>query len=257
MKTSKTKIAIFGLLFASGLNLYAVTSLNLTAGGSGTLNGALFVTTDQQPTGSGVIQSFVRLSQSGNNTTAEGYNSSSSSLMPDVNTSNTFTHDIQLSSLSLVNIAGVSYYQFLLDINQNNNDPLLSLDELQIYTRSTALTDASTLANLQAAPSQLRYDLDGAGDAEILLNYNLNSGSGSGDLYAYIPQTAFSGAAGTDFVYLYSMFGAKGGAYAENDGFEEWATVSSNGVPDGGGTLVLLGSALTCIGAVRRLATKR
>jgi hypothetical protein len=256
MKALKYSTPILGLLLASGINASAVT-LDLTAGGSGTINGALFVTTDQQPTGSGVIDPFVRLSQTANNTTAEGYNADARPVMPDVNTSATFTHDILLSSIGTTTIGNTSYYQFLLDINQTSNNPLLSLDELQIYTRTTALTSASTLTDLQTG-STLRYDLDGAGDSEILLDYSLNSGSGSGDLFAFIPQSAFGNAAPGDFVYLYSMFGAKGGDYAENDGFEEWATVSGDGrVPDGGGTLVLLGSALTCVGAFRRLTTKR
>ena len=51
-----------------------------------------------------------------------------------------------------------------------------------------------------------------------MLDYNLNSGSGSGDMFAYIPESAFVGA--DPYVYLYSEFGFDAGADA---GPEEWA----------------------------------
>ncbi len=95
--------------------------------------------------------------------------------------------------------------------------------------------------------------MDGAraGDNEVLLNYVLNSGSGSGDMFLYVLKSAFGSEA--EFVYLYSMFGNKGGAYAENDGFEEWAVRDSQvTVPDGGATAMLLGSVIVGIGMLRR-----
>jgi hypothetical protein len=184
---------------------------------------------------------------------ADGYNADARPVMPDVNTSGTFTHDIQLSSVPLVNRGGTLYYEFLLDINQQNSNPLLSLDKIQIYTRATALATADTLVALTGS-STLRYDLDAGTDSELLLNYDLNSGSGSGDLFAYIPQSVFG--ATTDFVYLYSQFGGKGGDFAENDGFEEWAVRTpgtvTNSVPDGGATVALLGLAIVGVEGLRR-----
>jgi hypothetical protein len=225
--------------------------LDLTAGGTGTINSAIFTTTDNQSTGTGVIQSFVRVQDP--NGSADGYNADARPVMQDVNTSPTFTHDILLSSVPEVTLGGIVYYEFLLDINQNTNDPLLSLDELQIYTRATAIADADDLLSLTSS-STLRYDLDTAlVNNRILLNYNLNSGSGSGDLFAYIPKSLFG--AETDFLYLYSLFGEdNAGNYNENDGFEEWAvrTQTNTFVPDGGATVTLLGSALLGLSALRR-----
>ena len=237
-------------LTAASLGVAQATTLDLTPGGSGSVNGALFTTTDNQSTGTGVIQSFVRVQDNG---VADGYNATARPVMPDVNTSPTFTHDIQLSAIPTVTIAGTQYKEFLLDINQQAQDPLLSLDKIQIYTRATALTTANTLAALTAAPSVLRYDLDAGSDSKLLLNYILNSGSGSGDLFAYIPLSAFNGALGSDFLYLYSSFGDTGGVYAENDGFEEWAVrTPTTSVPDGGATVALLGVGLLGLGAMRR-----
>ncbi len=253
------KIRIVNILTASGLLAVLVnapvmaTSLDLTAGGSGSLNTAFFTTTEIQPTGSGVIDPFVRIS--GNGTVTEGYNASARPVMPDVNTSPTFTHDIQLSNIGqVVDPTGAppgTYFEFLLDINQQGASPLLSLDSLILYTSATALTSADTLADLTSGATE-RYNL-GAGN-EVLLNYNLNSGSGSGDLFVYVPISAFAGASIGDFLYLYSMFGAKGGAYAENDGYEEWATRTTNpvNIPDGGTTAALIGLGLVILSLVAR-----
>src|SRR5262245_47861171 len=103
-----------------------------TAGSSGSLDGSVggvanFVWVDQQTTGTGVIEPFVRLQ---NNGTQEGYNSSGDlgATYPDVK-AGTWTHDLQLGSVPVVN----GYYQFLLDINQTSANPLLSLESVKIY----------------------------------------------------------------------------------------------------------------------------
>jgi hypothetical protein len=60
----------------------------------------------------------------------------------------------------------------------------------------------------------------------VLLDYTLNNGSGNGfDMSLLIPTANFTGVVDPSktFVYLYSAFGSVGGAYAENDGPEEWA----------------------------------
>ncbi|MEO6004940.1 MAG: hypothetical protein ABIZ04_03790 [Opitutus sp.] len=255
MKVSFSSTLVAVALVAT-LPLHAA-SLNLTAPlASGLINGAYFTNTDVGSTGTGVISSFVRVQDNG---IADGYNATARPVMTDVNTSPTFTHDLQLIAVPIVvNPTGApagSYYEFLLDINQTAANPLLSLDSIDIYTRSTALATAALLSDLTAAPSVLRYSLDTGGQNEILLNYVLNSGSGSGDLFAYIPVSYFAGALSTDYVYFYSMFGAKGGDYAENDGFEEWAVrtpTTPSKVPDGGVTVILLGGALLTVGMLRR-----
>jgi hypothetical protein len=234
-----------------------------TAGASGTINGAFFTNTDPQPTGSGYIDSFVRITS--NAGFEAGYNASARPVMPDVNTSPTFTHDIKLSNIPIVvnptGAAAGSYYEFLLDVNQNKSDPYLTLYALRFYTNPTALTMAATLADLTgAAGTTLRWDLDAGSDSRIQLNYAFGSGSGSGDMYAYIPVSAFAGAAASDYLYLYSAFGTEpygSGTYFEaNDGYEEWTSRGSStpppSVPEGGNSLALLGVGLIGVEAARR-----
>lgn len=94
------------------------------------------------------------------------------------------------------------------------------------------MSTANALAALTGS-STLRYALN-TGDAGnmFLQNSSLNTESVSGDLLAHMPTSVFGAA--PDFVYPYSIFGAKGGDYAENDGYEEWADrESSAGAPKG------------------------
>ena len=210
---------------------YAHASLDLTtAGSSGFLNDAYFSTTNSQATGSGVIDSFVRLQT--NNADEQGYNTSGRPLVFDENNSPVFTRDLLLSDVPVVSLLNqnnqaTQYRQFLLDINQQNcgqNKPnctnkFLSLDSLNIYLGSTGGLLKSNPDDLGTSVYKLTAD-------NIKLNYSLNSGSGSGDMFAYIPDAFFTGS--NKYVYLYSKFGEQ---YANNAGFEEWAVLKGTGTP--------------------------
>src|SRR3954470_1821463 len=122
--------ALFATLALSGPAVAG--TLDLTSGGSGTFNGAIFTTTTTQPTGTGVIDSFLRLQNTG---TEQGYNTSARPVEFDQKTDPNFTRDLLLSSVPVVNINGTAYRQFLLDINEQHNTAghLLSLDKLQLF----------------------------------------------------------------------------------------------------------------------------
>lgn len=253
--TLKKLTTLAGLVAGATLSAHA-TSLNLITDADGYINDAYFTRTLAQSTGTGVINPFVRLQDNG---VADGYNADARPVMPDVNNSGQFTRDLKLSSVPILSINNISYYEFLLDINQTAANPFLSLDKIEIYTRSSPLGTANTLAALTGPGSTPRYSL-GAGN-EILLDYNLNNGSGSGDMLAYIPTSLFGPE--TDYLYFYSQFGGKGTigtgqdriSYEENDGFEEWAVKERSTpttVPDGGATVALLGVGLVGLGMMRR-----
>jgi hypothetical protein len=243
MKALKTTIRQLAMVSAAvvlfmGGGVANATTVDLTAGGFGTITNsygtARFDTTFQQPTGSGVIDSFVRLSDATpNGLIEEGYNTSGRPLQYDENSSPTFTHDLLLSAIPIVDIDGTFYRAFLLDINQLNSDVperYLSLDQLKIFINTAGGLNPTDLSLLGTKI----YDL-GTGN-DVWLNYDLNKGSGSGDMVAYIPSSLFTGG---DFVYFWSSFGA---TFPNNDGYEEWAVHSATPPPvPEPGTMMLLG----------------
>ena len=190
------------------------TIVDLINGNSGTINGAQFDWTPAQPTGTGYIQPFVRVQANG---VEQGYNTSGAPV-PFDDKVGPWTHDVTFADLqaTTVIVGNISYFKLLLDINQSSNSPLLSLDQLQFYTSPIGSQTTENVSSLGI----LRYSFS-PGDA-VYLDYSRNHGSGSGDMFAYIPTSLFAGTSSSDFVYMYSHFG---GTYSSNDGFEEWARV--------------------------------
>jgi hypothetical protein len=236
--------------------------------------GALWSTTQIQPTGSGYIDSFVRIQDAGpesESLVVDGHNTSGE-LLNDEKPGPTFTHDVLTSDLGVVTINGEQYYQFLLDINQTGSDPLISLSGLEFCQSSKGgLSFVDTCAGSDStAPgmgdSTLKYDMDATGDNNVLLDYSLNAGSGSGDLFVYIPTSVLpkpvnGGSSPNKYLYLWSQFGLPE-PFGNNDGYEEWAFLNRNGGPDEPfnpstvpepTTLVMLGTGLLFgVAAIRR-----
>ncbi|MBR0659909.1 hypothetical protein, partial [Neoroseomonas oryzicola] len=242
---------VFG---ASTAAVFTDAVIDLTTdGSSGTANGAYFVQSGAvSSAGTGLIEAFVRLQNGG---TEDGFNTddrpiedSNGNTLSDINTSPSFTKSLELSAVPIVDpdaIAGTGkFFEFRLDINQLSNSPLLSLDRLQLYLGNSATlnnfnTDPLHAGDAFGSAAQLVYNLDAGANNTIYLNYNLEPGSGKSDMYFYVPVELVYGADGVaggaganvdlintsifNYVYLYSEFGSTGGAYATNDGFEEWS----------------------------------
>ena len=166
-------------------------------------------------TGTGVFQPFVRLQK---NATQRGYNTGGTLEFDEMSSSN-FTHDMALGAVPVITVDGTPYRQFRLDINQKASDPLLSLDVLRIYLHNTAnITGYNPATGTFASPATEIWELDP--DSYVKLNYSNFPGSGNGDMELLIPNSLFTGCAGTCYVTLYSEFGSQ---FPANDGFEEWS----------------------------------
>lgn len=187
-----------------------------TVGSSGYANGAYFVWVDEGSTGTGVIDSFVRMGT--NQDIEQGYNTDG--VVEFDTKDDPHTHSLLLSSVPIVQIGGIDYREFLLDIGEPGSASLLSLDTIEIY-----LADEPDLTGYPALGAKVfNLDVGPDGDAYVLLDSNLNSGNGFGDMFAYIPDSLFAGGDDDDYVYLYSKFGeSEGSLYPNSGSFEEWA----------------------------------
>jgi hypothetical protein len=222
-------LAVVTVLLFTATNARADFLNLLTADSSGYIGPALYT---QGPVGSGtgVFPAFVRLSGAGADINVNGYNTTVGNTFDNTNDA-THNHEITLSQIPIVSFNGINYYQFFLDINESNGGQIdnsyLSLDEIKIFTSATPNQSTETLPlNL----GTLVYSLDAQGEEEgVLLDFDLEAGSGYADMTLLVPVSLFSGG---PYVYLYSEFGALGvytppggvqGDFGYSDGFEEWA----------------------------------
>jgi hypothetical protein len=211
---------------------------------------AIFEFTQPQPTGTGVIQPFLRVQAS---PTEQGYNTSGGTPFDDKG--GPWTHDITFSDLqsTTVTIGGTSYFKILVDLNEPNGaKSTISLENIQFYTSANGSATTTNLASL----GTLRYSLDTAGgDNSVSFDAGRNHGSGSGDAFLYIPTNAFAGTAANDFVYMYVNFGSADLTTA--GGFEEFALVRNLApVPEMSALFPIIGL-LVAVGSTRILRRRR
>jgi len=232
----------------------AGTPLDLTAlGTSGFVNGTLFEVQKAGGTGSGNLPALVRLKGQFETPTiiSRGHNTSYG-VNPyfDVNSKR---NDFQIQDLPIVGRDGLAYFEFLLDFNEPKGglQEFLSLEEVKISTHTDPGLFVTT-TTYPAAPdlSPLgtpRYDLDGAGDAVVLMDASVVSGGqGNMDIRMLVPVNVLlgPGAEPDHYVYMWSLFGSEEqyaseitvgngptaaqvtvphGGWVQDAGFEEWA----------------------------------
>jgi hypothetical protein len=218
------RAAALGLESLEGRDVPSAAVDLTTPGATGVINGAVFTQAQARPTGTGVIDSFVRIQALGNKaTTEQGYNTSARPLAYDENNSPNFTRTLAVADVPAVTVDGIRYREFLLDINQKASASLLSLDAVKLFVSDDpalhgALDGAGNL------PGAIKTYDTGAGNW-VKLDARLSTGSGSSDMVLDVPEAAL---AGGQYVYLYSKFGANAAA---NGGFEEWAVQGPAGGP--------------------------
>ena len=179
-------------------------------------NGALiFAGSDVPATGTGLIQSFLRLQNSG---TESGFNTNYTPAQSQLDDkAGPFTHSITLGDIPVVTIGGQEYREFRLDLNEKDSgsNDAISLTGLKIFSAGVADLHGYTGTGFSSGSSTLLYNLDSAGDVTLPMT-EWSTGSGHGDYAVVINNDAFAGLSDSSFIYLYSAFSGSDG------GFEEW-----------------------------------
>jgi len=196
------------------------------------INGAYFNQfTPEDASGTGVFDSFLVIGA--NSEEVQGYNTDGVLEFE----AKAQTESLLLSAVPYVLQDDVLYREFQLDINQLKSQPLISLDEVQIwlggleaktitgFVPETVETDYGTFPGF---PLHEVYNLDADEDNWLILDYTYNAGSGKRDLKLLVPDSYFGdysencefmGTGCEEYVVFYSMFGID---EPNNDGFEEW-----------------------------------
>jgi hypothetical protein len=207
-------------LVAAGMfaiaNVAQATVLDLGSSGSGSVNGAIFQTNNDHPTGTGVYDPFLTVQ---NSPWEQGYNSSVGNF--DTKREPQWNHEIQFSDLQTTTINGIAYFGFSVDVNEPGGGKSgISLDGLSVWTSSSLQSSTSTDANgfFNGSLGTLRYSL---GNNQVLYD-DQNTGSGGGDINIYIPASFFAGTQASDYIYVYQRWGNTDGSQG---GFEETALI--------------------------------
>jgi hypothetical protein len=266
-KQLSTVITItLGLLYCRSVLAVPTIDLANTAvpGGSitTTLGTVEFIWDQLQPSGTGVLQSFVRIQRNG---TEQGYNTTqpNAGALPFEEKFGNFTHDVSITALEAMS----GNYQFVLDIGEpvSGTNSLLSLDGLKLYSTATPMQNGNAIDGngdwVGPTGDSLLWDMDQGMDRWILLDANRNGkpGNGVSDMLMNVPEDIINAAPVTQqYFILWSRFGLNeqsntgAGSFGT---FEEWSQVlSSNGsgppeqIPEPG-ILALFGIGLVVVGA--------
>src|SRR5213595_2554146 len=181
---ARSIVLIVAILICTTVGYATVVDLT-GSNDSGTINDAQFVFTTPQPTGTGVIQPFLRLE---NTPIEQGYNTSGGTPFDDK--AGPWTHNLTFGDLqnTEVTLGGASYFKLLLDVNEpGRSKSLISLDQLQFYTSKVGSQTTSNVPSLGTLRFSFKPPTIGPSNDYVLMDAALNSGSGSGDMYAFIP----------------------------------------------------------------------
>jgi hypothetical protein len=207
-----------------------------------------------QPTGTGVLDSFLRVQRNG---TEQGYNTTQANAgaLPFEEKFGNFTHDVTFASM--VDHDNDGFYEFVLDIGEpvvrNKSESLLTLDGLKLFATDTAGQNGNAVDGNgnwvgPAGNSTLLWDLDSDiggnyQDNFILLDANRNGkpGNGVSDMLMDVTKSIIDNAIASqpNFI-LWSRFGLGSASGEDSHGtFEEWAQVRDDSFipppPSGGG----------------------
>lgn len=243
MKRSVVWLAFLGMacmLALPPISAQAVVILDLTPVANTSLSqsanlGGTFVVanTAAQSTGTGVIDSFVRIHQTGEE---RGYNTSNwgGPQPPLDDVAGNFTHALQLNAVPIVTIGGLDYREFLLDVAQPSNGNI-SVNQIQLFQSSAdvgttfSLTEADAthdaLISFPSATEIFRMNAGPPTAANYEVVIDSNHGNGAGDMFLYVRNNLFDNSQPNSYVTLFSQFGLPPGTFASAGSFEEWSVL--------------------------------
>lgn len=180
---------------------------------AGALNGAIFrraEASDDTNSGSGVFRDLYSLQDS---PVEQGYNRPIKQVW-DSSVLGGTSHLLTLGDLKPD--ASGNFFVFTVDANEKNNatERFISLDEFQIYVEDDAQLGVDN--NLPGSVGNLGdlgdkvYDMDlgNHGESTVLMDYSTSNGSGSFDMFVYVPVSAFADHTDPNaYIYLYTEFG--------------------------------------------------
>ena len=241
-RTLRTAILAMGAI-AVGVSQASAGSIGMVGNNSciGYM-GVYFCDADIRPTGTGVFDPFLRVARDGPqpkktgdgtpDTYSSGWNTDADKDLPSSNDAHApendwvralETNDVYKVSTGLPSAVPAGDYRlFTVDINQEGqpgeDDSLISLVHFELFNCTsndyTSLSpDCTSFLNLFPTGTWVDF------------NYRNHTGSGSGDIDVYVPDTGFLG----PYIALKDGWGTggpngEGGSYEDNDGYQEWAS---------------------------------
>src|SRR4029078_9007050 len=148
-------------------------------GGSATVNTVVFQ--QSNPIANNQADEFLRI-MSGKKM-EQGYKKNAKPQFDEVNAR---TRAIRMNNLTPLTANGVTYRVIQLNVNERNGNPLISLDELRLYTANVGTLTGYNANTKQLAGRTAVFDL---GTNFVRLDARISAGRNVADILVYIPQS--------------------------------------------------------------------